>query len=42
LDSLWAVDGSLNSWHLGARQVPIVIRELKESMFPDDDFRPKL
>ena len=30
-----------NSCHLGARQVPIVIQEPKESMFPDQDFRPK-
>ncbi|HWN51497.1 MAG TPA: hypothetical protein VNO18_17045 [Xanthobacteraceae bacterium] len=30
-----------NSCHLGAPQVPIVIQEPKESMFPDQDFRPK-
>jgi hypothetical protein len=30
-----------NACHLGARQVPIVIQEPKESMFPDQDFRPK-
>jgi hypothetical protein len=30
-----------NSCHVGARQVPIVIQEPKESMFPDQDFRPK-
>jgi hypothetical protein len=30
-----------NSCHLGARQVPIVIQDPKESMFPDQDFRPK-
>ena len=29
-----------NSCHLGARQVPIAIQEPKESMFPDQDFRP--
>jgi hypothetical protein len=30
-----------NSCHLGARQIPIVIQEPKESMFPNQDFRPK-
>ena len=30
-----------NSCHLGARQVPIVIQEPKDSVFPDQDFRPK-
>jgi hypothetical protein len=30
-----------NSCHVGARQVPIVIQDPKESMFPDQDFRPK-
>ena len=30
-----------NSCHLGARQIPIVIQEPKDSMFPDQDFRPK-
>jgi len=30
-----------NSCHLGARQVPIVIQEPKESTFPDQDFPPE-
>jgi hypothetical protein len=30
-----------NSCHPGARQVPIVIQEPKESTFPDQDFCPK-
>jgi hypothetical protein len=30
-----------NACHVGARQVPIMIQDPKESMFPDQDFRPK-
>jgi len=44
-EKYWVAYGQLteacNSCHVGARQVPIVIQEPKESMFPDQDFRPK-